>query len=1501
MHANAYAQNASQYTFTAQASTFTQITGTAVPSILSDDASSAMLPIGFNFTFCGVTYSQFMVSSNGWLSFINTGGNYRINQDPAQVASISPALMPLWDDLDMGTAWGGAAVYNVTGTPGSQIFTMQWLNAAWDYAADVTSVSFQIKLYEGTNVIEFYYRQEANAPFIQFSGGATIGILRNSTDFLVLNNVSTSPTTNTSSFIVDLLTRPATGQMYRFSPPAPCSGQPLAGTATAANTAFNCSGIPSLNLTGGTVATGITYTWESSPNGSAPWTVVPGASGLTNPAFIVGTPITSTTYYRVVTTCAGGGVNQSVPVQITVTPASAPVVTSPVNINCGDAASLSATPVPGGYMNWFTTPTGGAPFATGNTVSVSPTTNTTYYAEKFFPVTAINTTGATIIDHDALSGDDRGGVAVSANYAYVTGDNANGTIRYNKNTLTGGTAYPRMDGLFSDIMTQRLWVIGTSATTSYSNSAPATITHIFEVDENLAPTGVAYPLSQTFGTGSGRFIAPGYGFLIFYSGGTFYRISLANGAVTTVGTGTMTFSGSESWASWGWSEFDGTNYYVYHVQNSTTISKRNLTTGAVTTIQSFSNLSDMASIAYNVATNRMYFHYEGSSQFGGSAETLGFLAVTSDNNCGYGIRTPLVVNVIPPTVTISTTPATICLGENATTTFTGTPNSTVTYNINGGSNQNIVLDGSGQYILTQSPTVNTTYNLVSVVSGSCSGAMTGSSSVVVNPRPNGQLINNTLTVCKDAPANIGFATASTAFPIYVTFTDGTNSYTDTANVSGELFPVPSSVPGNYNFQITSINNQYGCAGIPVTDYPTGNTATVLVNDRPTATLTSVDPGVCPSGSTDVTITFTGTPPYIFEYSDGTTPTSPAPEFTNSYTFSVSPTVNTTYFMTQLLDGTNCPVLPADIDDSVTIEAWINTAITSQPINPNSCHGTPGSMTVAATGSNLTYQWYQGVTALVDDATYTGTNTPTLSISDVTGLNNNEYTVVVTGSCGSPITSDIVTLTENFNNTWTGTVNNDWSNSSNWGCGIVPTSETNAVIPDVTNDPIVDVPTAVCKDLLIDANATVTFTGTGNQLSIFGNIVNNGTLNGTGGTVQLAGTTQSITGATTYGDLEVTGGGTKSLGSNATVNGLLTLTNGYLALGSSNLTIADMDLQSTGSSTSFIVTDGSGEVIGQNMGTAARTFHVGISGSSYTPVTIENTGDADTFNVRVMSGVFVDGYGVNPATVTNPVVNRTWMISEQTLGGSNATITPQWNAGEEINGFDLAHVFVAHYMGGEWTSTVASAATAPAAQGTNPYTTTETGVTSFSPFTVASSGQFPLAIRLGSITATNVGARNKVQWKSETEDAGDMYELESSADGRKFTKIATIAANGIPSTYVQWDEHPVTGVNYYRVKLLNNDGTHSYSKVVSATVKGTEGFAIEAYPNPVKNVVSVKVDGVVTGKGTVVVTDVTGKVVKSATEVKDNGAEINVSDLASGVYLLNYTDDVRNESIKITKQ
>ncbi len=89
--------------------------------------------------------------------------------------------------------------------------------------------------------------------------------------------------------------------------------------------------------------------------------------------------------------------------------------------------------------------------------------------------------------------------------------------------------------------------------------------------------------------------------------------------------------------------------------------------------------------------------------------------------------------VCTATANISGT-ASICPGNNATISFLGTSNATVTYT-DGMTNSQVVLNGSGNASIVVSPSITTTYSLVSVHDGTCTNPVSGSVTITVNPVP----------------------------------------------------------------------------------------------------------------------------------------------------------------------------------------------------------------------------------------------------------------------------------------------------------------------------------------------------------------------------------------------------------------------------------------------------------------------------------------------------------------------------------------------------------------------------------------------------------------------------------------------------------------------------------------------------------------------------------------------------------------------------------------------
>jgi hypothetical protein len=142
--------------------------GTAIATANSDDANSAAQDIGFSFVFNGTPFTQFVLNTNGFIRmgstaptatamFINESG---ASTDPFQSATNPFIIAPLNIDLKEGTA--GSAEYRVstTGTAPNRVCTIQWKNVQDKVKVSPTqldNLSFQVRLYETTNVVELVY------------------------------------------------------------------------------------------------------------------------------------------------------------------------------------------------------------------------------------------------------------------------------------------------------------------------------------------------------------------------------------------------------------------------------------------------------------------------------------------------------------------------------------------------------------------------------------------------------------------------------------------------------------------------------------------------------------------------------------------------------------------------------------------------------------------------------------------------------------------------------------------------------------------------------------------------------------------------------------------------------------------------------------------------------------------------------------------------------------------------------------------------------------------------------------------------------------------------------------------------------------------------------------------------------------------------------------------------------------------------------------------------
>ena len=147
--------------------------------------------------------------------------------------------------------------------------------------------------------------------------------------------------------------------------------------------------------------------------------------------------------------------------------------------------------------------------------------------------------------------------------------------------------------------------------------------------------------------------------------------------------------------------------------------------------------------------------------------------------------------------------------------------------------------------------------------------------------------------------------------------------------------------------------------------------------------------------------------------------------------------------------------------------------------------------------------------------------------------------------------------------------------------------------------------------------------------------------------------------------------------------------------------------------------------------------------------------------------------------------------------------------------------------------------------------------------VKASTQVVLPINLLSFTATKAGTGVSLNWKMSSEINAKGYEVErSTGNGAAFSVIGNVQATAA-SNYSITDARPLSGVNYYRLKLVDNDGNYTYSAVRKLLFNG-KAVLFNLYPNPVvNNTLNLQLQQYnYDGKAQAVITDIAGRNVQT---------------------------------------
>ena len=485
----------------------------------------------------------------------------------------------------------------------------------------------------------------------------------------------------------------------------------------------------------------------------------------------------------------------------------------------------------------------------------------------------------------------------------------------------------------------------------------------------------------------------------------------------------------------------------------------------------------------------------------------------------------------------------------------------------------------------------------------------------------------------------------------------------------------------------------------------------------------------------------------------------------------------------------------------------------------------------------------------------------------------------------------------------------WSSPDTWINGIVPTDNNPVTINgNILLDADVITPTIAIKpeaSLTSVSNQSLTINGLLNNsglLNVYSLTL--GSLGGAGENVLPQ--NQSLDGSRVrIQKLIVANQGVLSLSSDLSVlvpggsaQRNVTLQGGKIELGNYNLTCH-------GVQGVHVTTNGRGRLIYQlPAGRIRADFPIASVDDAginrFTPVLISgvvNSASAKPVQLSAGVGPFNPSHTLPGSTRYAPI--------EWTLSSDHETLEESFFidfGGPDIGflppDFNLNSFYVKRWNGTAWES---KAGPKPAeryiGQGGGGIGMSVDNITQFSSWTLFD-GEATLPVKLVNFKGTWDGSSALLSWTTADEQNSQKFEVQHSLSGKAWQKIGEIPAKGNSSELQRYTfRHPElsAGNHYYRLKMIDNDGSSSFSRIVSLA-SGTES-TISFYPNPATDRLYFSTEN---GISKVFISDLSGKVLFEYNEIKDG---IPVKHLPSNPYFCTiiYTDGrVRSGKIIVSK-
>lgn len=323
---------------------------------------------------------------------------------------------------------------------------------------------------------------------------------------------------------------------------------------------------------------------------------------------------------------------------------------------------------------------------------------------------------------------------------------------------------------------------------------------------------------------------------------------------------------------------------------------------------------------------------------------------------------------------------------------------------------------------------------------------------------------------------------------------------------------------------------------------------------------------------------------------------------------------------------------------------------------------------------------------------------------------------------------------------------------------------------------------------------------------------------------------------------------------------------------------------------------------RKLGTTPFIFPVGDNGQ-YGPFAASGDGTTGAYfygdpTTAITSKLGGGNYPVLPSGGPFPTasmgagVTAVSTVEYWDIDGTNTTpITLTWDLGSDVAGLTgntLALLTILGWDGTNWV-VIPSAVDNTSVLGgvsnlsTGSITTTGSIVpNTYTAYTLGASGT-PLPVSLLSFTATKSQHAALLHWETTTEISSDRFDIEHSTTGKEWALIGNVQSKGSSTREVAYTfihESPETGANFYRLKMVDRDGSLTYSTARTLYFDGNDATVL--YPNPASDFIYIGNKDLSTIRSISLVA-LDGRLLLFIDSVKNK--DISLKGIAAGNYIL----------------